>query len=154
MNLAEFNPMILFFLLWGLFSWFIKKKKNHLKEKDHEGYSEIEPKTALFARLQKLQEHLSSEVEILPSASWSKEEEYFTEDDEYDFEKVEIPKEEPEVLHENDEYVFEKDIKVSTAEPDNWLKQNLFGKSNLRKLIVLKEVLGKPRSIYPYTGDY
>jgi len=32
MILAEFNPAILFFLLWGLLSWFTKKKKNQLKE--------------------------------------------------------------------------------------------------------------------------
>ena len=156
MILAEFNPIILFFLLWGLLSWFTKKKKNQLKEKDHEGYSEREPKPDLFARLQKLQEHLSSEVEIFPQASRFEEteEEAFIEDNEYGFEEVEIPKEEPEVLYENDEDVFETDIKVPATESDNWLKQNLFRKSNLRKLIVLKEVLGAPRSIHPYTGDY
>ena len=158
MDLAEFNPTILFLLLWVLLSWFTKKKKNQLKEKekDHEGYSEREPKPDLFVRLQKLQEHLSSEVEIFPQASRFEEteEEAFIEDNEYAFEEVEIPKEEPEVLHENDEYVFETDIKVSAKEPDNWLKQNLSEKSNIRKLMVLKEVLGKPRSIHPYTGDY
>ena len=158
MDLAEFNPTILFLLLWGLLSWFTKKKKNQLKEKekDHEGYSERKPKGDLFARLQKLQEHLSSEVEIFPQASKFEEteEEAFIEDNEFGFEEVEIPKEEPEVLHKNDEYIFETDIKVSATEPDNWLKQNLCDKSNIRKLMILKEILGAPRSIHPYTGDY
>ena len=95
-------------------------------------------------------------MEIFPQASRFEEteEEAFIEDNEYGFEEVEIPKEEPEVLYENDEDVFETDIKISATEPDNWLKQNLFRKSTLRKLIVLKEVLGAPRSIHPYTGDY
>ena len=158
MDLAEFNPTILFLLLWVLLSWFTKKKKNQLKEKekDHEGYSEREPKGDLFARLQKLQEHLSSEVEIFPQASRFEEaeEEAFIEDNEYGFEEVEIPKEEPKEFHENEENVIDVDVRVPMIQSDNWLKQNLSEKSNIRKLMVLKEVLGKPRSIHPYTGDY
>ena len=68
MILAEFNPMILFILFWGLLSWFTKKKKDQLKEKDQEEYSEMEPKVDIFSRLQKLQDHLSREVDIFPSA--------------------------------------------------------------------------------------
>ena len=64
MILAEFNPMILFLLLWGLLSWFTKKKKEQLKEKDQGEYSEMEPKADLFARLQKLKDYLSKEVDI------------------------------------------------------------------------------------------
>ena len=156
MILAEFNPAILFFLLWGLLSWFTKKKKNKLKEKDHEGYSDREPKSDLFTRLQKLQDHLSTEVEIFPSAPEpvETEEEYFAEDNEYGFDEPEILKTEPEDIHENTEYVFETDIKVSPKGSANWLKQNLSGKSELKKLMVFKEVLGEPRSLKPYTGDY
>ena len=39
-------------------------------------------------------------------------------------------------------------------EHKNWLRQNLSHKSNLRKLMVLKDVLGEPRSLKPYAGDY
>ena len=156
MILAEFNPMILFLLLWGLLSWFTKKKKDQLKEKDKGEYSDMEPKEDLFTRLQKLQDHLSTEVEIFPSAPEpvETEEEYFTEDNEYGFDEPEILKTEPEDVHENTEHVFEADIKVSPKGSANWLKQNLSGKSELRKLMVFKEVLAQPRSLKPYTGDY
>jgi len=156
MILAEFNPAILFFLLWGLLSWFSKKKKDQLKEKDKGEYSDMEPKEDLFTRLQKLQDHLSTEVEIFPSAPppVETEEEYFAEDNEYGFDEPEILETEPEDVHENAGYVFETDIKVSPKGSANWLKQNLSGKSELKKLMVFKEVLGEPRSLKPYTGDY
>ena len=156
MILAEFNPMILFILLWGLLSWFTKKKKEQLKEKDQGEYSEMKPKEDIFARLQKLQDHLSTEVDIFPSAPEPVEtgEEYIAEDNEYGFEEPEILETEPEDVHENAGYVFETDIKVSPKGSANWLKQNLSGKSELKKLMVFKEVLGEPRSLKPYTGDY
>ena len=156
MILADFNPAILFFLLWGLLSWFSKKKKDRLKEKDKGEYSDMEPKEDLFTRLQKLQDHLSTEVEIFPSAPEpvETEEEYFAEDNEYGFDEPEILETELEDVHENAGYVFETDIKVSAKGSANWLKQNLSGKSELRKLMVYKEVLGEPRSLKPYTGNY
>ena len=154
MILAEFNPMILFLLLWGLLSWFTKKKKEQLKEKDQGEYSEMKPKEDIFARLQKLQDHLSTEVDIFPSAPEPVEtgEEYIAEDNEYGFEEPKILETEPEDVHENAGYVFETDIKVSPKGSANWLKQNLSGKSELKKLMVFKEVLGEPRSFKPYTG--
>ena len=156
MILAEFNPMILFLLLWGLLSWFTKKKKDQLKEKDKGEYSDMEPKEDLFVRLQKLKDHLSTEVEIFPSAPEPvvTEEDYFAEDNEYGFDEPEILETEPKDVHENTEYLFETDIKVSPKGSANWLKQNLSNKSELRKLMVFKEVLGEPRSLKPYTGDY
>ena len=156
MILAEFNPMMLFLLLWGLLSWFAKKKKDQLKEKDQEEYSEMEPKVDIFSRLQKLQDHLSREVDIFPSAPEPVEtgEEYIAKDNEYGFEEPEILETEPEDVHENAGYVFETDIKVSPKGSANWLKQTLSGKSELRKLMVFKEVLAQPRSLKPYTGDY
>ena len=156
MILAEFNPMILFILLWGLLSWFTKKKKEQLKEKDQGEYSEMKPKEDIFSRLQKLQDHLSREVDIFPSAPEPVEtgEEYIAEDNEYGFEEPKILETEPEDVHENAGYVFETDIKVSPKGSANWLKQNLSGKSELKKLMVFTEVLGEPRSLKPYTGDY
>ena len=156
MILAEFNPMVLFILLWGLLSWLTKKKKEQLKEKDQGEYSDMEPKEDLFTRLQKLQDHLSTEVDIFPSAPEPVEtgEEYIAEDNEYGFEEPKILETEPEDVHENAGYVFETDIKVSPKGSANWLKQNLSGKSELKKLMVFKEVLGEPRSLKPYTGDY
>ena len=155
MILAEFNPAILFLLLWGLLSWLTKKKKNQLKEKDQGEYSEKEPKGDLFARLQKLQDHLSTEMTFpLAPESLEVEEEYFAEDDENTFEGSEILAPNLEEVKVDEEYAFETDTKISAIRKNHWLKQNLSQKSKLRKLIVLKEVLGDPRSLKPYTGAY
>ena len=156
MFLAEFNPTILFLLLWGLLSWFTKKKKVQLKERDQGEHSEMEPKENLFSRLQKLQDHLSKDMDIFPSVPQpvEAEEEFIDEEYDHSFIESEILKPELEDLHENKESVFETEIKTPAAESENWLKQNLSRKSNLKKLMVLREVLGEPRSIKPYTGDY
>jgi len=156
MLLAEFNPTILFLLLWGLLSWFTKKKKNLLKEKDQGEHSKMEPKEDLFAHLKKLKDHLSTEVAIFPSASEpvETEEDYFAKDNEYGFDEPEILETGLEDVHESEGCVFETDTKVPATSSHNWLKQNLSGKLELRKLILLKEILGEPRSLKPYTGDY
>ena len=156
MILAEFNPAILFFLLWGLLSWFTKKKKNELREKGQDKSSDGEPKEDLFVRLQKLQDHFSTGSKIFPLATEpaGEKEEYFTEDDENSFEESEIIVPDSKEEHRDKRYVFEKDIKIPTTRQDHWLKKNFSQKSELRKLMVLKEVLGEPRSLKPYTGDY
>ena len=154
MMLADFSPGIFFLLLWGLISWLTSKKK---KKIDTDPRAVIaKPKEDLFARLQKLQEHLSKEVEIFPSAPppVEIEEEYFAGDDEHGLDKMEISAVEPEDMHEDEGCVFEADFIVPTKEHKNWLKQNLSCKTELRKLMVFQEVLGEPRSLKPYTGDY
>ena len=154
MILSDFEPGIFIFLLWGLISWVMSKKKKKIRTDT--GETVTKPKEDLFARLRKLQEHLSMEMEIFPSTphTMKAEEGHFTEDDEYGFEEVEIPITETEDVHEDEGCVFETDIKIPAAGSDNWIKQNLSRKSNLRELMVLKEVLGEPRSLKPYIGDY
>ena len=76
------------------------------------------------------------------------------EEDKYGFEEPEILEPKSEDVHEAEGYAFETAIKAPTTVHDNWLKQNLSRKSNLRKLMVLREALGEPRSVKPYTGDY
>ena len=156
MILAEFNPAVLFFLLWGLLSWFTKKKKNQIKEKDHLEYSEAEPKDDLFSRIEKLQDHFSTEAEIFPLApeSIGPKEEYFIEDDENSFEESEIITPTTEVIHPKKRYIANQDTTIPATRKDHWLKKNLSQKSELRKLMVLKEVLGDPRSLKPYVEDY
>ena len=156
MILADFNPAILFFLLWGLLSWLTKKKKNQLKQKDQGEYSEREPKADLFARIQKLQDHFSTETEIFPLAAepTGAKEEYFTEDDENSFEESEIIVPSPKEERRDEGYVFNTDFKMPTTLQEHWVNKNISQKSELRKLMVLKEVLGEPRSLKPYTGDY
>ena len=154
MILAEFNPAILFLLLWGLLSWFTKKNKNQLKEKDQGEYSDRKPKTDLFARLQKLQDHFSTETKIFPLAPklTVEEEKFFTEDVENSFEESKIIVPDPEEERRDEEYVFDTNITIPTTRQNHWLKKNLFQKSDLKKLMVLKEVMGEPRSLKPYTG--
>ena len=156
MILAEFNPTILFLLLWGILSWITKKKKNQLKEKDQGEYAEREPKADLFARLQKLQDHFSTETKIFPLAPklTVEEEKYFTEDVENSFEESKIIVPDPEEERRDEGYMFNTEIKIPTTRQDHWIKKNLSQKSDLRKLMVLKEVMGEPRSLKPYTGDY
>ena len=156
MILAEFNPAILFFLLWGLLSWFTKRKKNQLKEKNQGDYSDMEHKEDFFARIQKLQDHFSTESKIfpLPTEPVGEEEEYFIEDDENRLEESEIIVSSPEEERRDEGYVFDTDIKIPTTRQVHWQKKNLFQKSELKKLMVLKEVLGEPRSLKPYTGAY
>ena len=154
MMFADFNPGILFLLLWGLISWLTRKKKKKIDTDSGEVITK--PKKDLFARLQKLQEHLSKEVDIFPSSSLplDAEEEYSAEEDKYGFEEPEILEPKSEDAHDTERYAFETAIKAPTTVHDNWLKQNLSQKLKLRKLIVLRDVLGEPRSIKPYTGDY
>ena len=154
MMFADFNPGILFLLLWGLISWLTRKKKQKIDTDSGEVITK--PKEDLFSRLQKLQEHLSQEVDILPSALPPSDSEgkYFSEDDEYVIEEPEILELDSADLDENKEFAVTQDIKVLIKDHDNWIKQNLSRKSELRKLMVLKEVLGESRSIKPYLGDY
>ena len=156
MIFAEFNPAILFFLLWGLLSWFTKKKKNELKEKDQDEYSDREPNEDLFARIQKLQDHFSSESKVVPLSAEpiGEKEKYFNQDDKDSFEesKIIVPGSEKERRDEGS--AFETNITIPTFRKGHWLKKNIFQKSELRKLMVLKEIIGEPRSLKPYTGDY
>ena len=154
MVLAAFEPGIFFLLLWGLISWLTRKKKKEIDKNSDEVVTK--PTADIVARLQKLQEHLSQGVDIFPTAPppLDAEEEYFAEEDKHGFEEPEILEPKSEDVHEAEGYAFETAIKVPTTVYDNWLKQNLFQKSNLRKFMVIKEVLGEPRSLKPYTGDY
>ena len=95
-------------------------------------------------------------MDIFPSVPQpvEAEEEFINKEYDYSFIESEILEPELEDLHENEESLLETEIKTPTAESENWLKKNLSRKSNLKKLMVLREVLGEPRSIKPYTGDY
>ena len=153
--LSAIEPGIFFLLLWGLLSWFISNKKKNRTDSG-EVVTKPKPKEDLFARIQKLQEHLTEGVEIFPSVPQpvEAEEDYLTEEDEYVIEEPEVFELESEDLDKNKVFAFTQDIKVPIHNHDNWLKQNLFHKSELRKFMVLREVLGEPRSLKPYTGDF
>ena len=154
MMLADFQPGLFFLLLWGLISWLTRNKKKKISPDNGEVETKPKSKEDLFARLQKLQEHFSQDADIFSSVTQPVEEEYI--DEEYDdsFIEPDILVPEQEDLHKNEENIFTKDDIPLIVEPTNWLKQNLSQKSNLKKLMVIKEILGEPRSLKPYTEDY
>ena len=155
MNLADFNPSILFFLLWGLLSWFTKKKKKDSQKVESESPQPTPEKENLFARLQKLQDHLANKVDILPLRP---EEEYW-EEDEIDFqEEAELATvQEPSVSYPIvEEVVWDGSTSLATKPPQveatqgNWLSSVMAEKNNIKKAIILKEILGDPRAMRPY----
>ena len=155
MNLADFNPSILFFLLWGLLSWFTKKKKKDSQKVESESPQPTPEKENLFARLQKLQDHLANKVDILPLRP---EEEYW-EEDEIDFqEEAELATvQEPSVSYPIvEEVVWDGSTSLATKPPQvettkgNWLSSVMAYKNNIKKAIILKEILGDPRAMRPY----
>ena len=99
-----------------------------------------------------MQNNLSQEFEIFPSKLESNEieEEYLQDDDEFDFEEPEIVQKESEVFKHEDSFV-EFNLPIQQPSQHGWLKDALHQKSELRKLMILKEVLGEPRSLKPYT---
>ena len=152
--LAAFEPGIFFLLLWGLFSWLTSRKKK--KKIDTDSSTVIhKPKVDIITRLQKLQDNISQEFEIFPSESKSAEdlEEYLA--DEFDFEEPEIVKSDPVVIEEEiEESIIDTDFPKPLPTHHRGIKNALYQKLELRKLIILKEILGEPRSIKPYADDY
>jgi len=155
MNLADFNPSILFLLLWGLLSWFTKKKKKDSQKVESETPQPISEKENIFARLQKLQDHLANNIDILPLRP---EEEYW-EEDKIGFKEETGPAtvKEPSISSPTVEevvwddstplYTEKSQIKVNAG---NWLSSVITDKNNIKKAIVLNEILGKPRGLKPY----
>ena len=155
MILADFNPSILFFLLWGLLSWFTKKKKKDLQKVESESSQPLPEKENIFARLQKLQDHLANKVDILPLRP---EEEYW-EEDEIDFQEETEPaivKESPVSYPTVEEVVWDGSTPLVAKKPQinanagNWLSSVITDKNNIKKAIVLNEILDKPRALRPY----
>ena len=157
MTIADFNPSILFLLLWGLLSWFTKKKKKEAREVDSAAPKTVQKKEDIFARLKKLQDHLADKADILPLRP---EEEYW-EEDEIDFQEETEPAtvQEPSVSYPIvEEVVWDGPTPLSTIKPQiksnagNWLYFVITDKNNIKKAIVLNEILGEPRGLRPYGG--
>ena len=155
MTIADFNPSILFLLLWGLLSWFTKKKKKEALEVDSAAPKTVQKKEDIFARLKKLQVHLSSNVDILPL----KPEEDYWEEEEADFLEGAVPimkKEPPAEYPVPEEIVWDGSTPLATKPPQvettkgNWLSSVMADKNNIKKAIILKEILGEPRAMRPY----
>ena len=155
MTNADFNPSILFLLLWGLLSWFTKKKKKESRKVETDSPQTLQEKGDIFSRLKKLQDHLSSNVDILPL----KPEEDYWEEEEADFLEGAVPimkKEPPAEYPVPEEIVWDGSTPPVTKPPQvettqgNWLSSVMADKNNIKKAIILKEILGEPRAMRPY----
>ena len=152
MILADFNPAILFLLLWGLLSWFTKNKKKEARENLTEDNRVKIDKEDIFTRLQKLQDHLAGEVEIFPSKP--EEEEIEWEEDGLE-EKPDLVKEpvvDYPIPDEKEWYgpFEEKPVIPVKIEKGSWLSTIMTDGNQIKKAIILKEILGEPRALRPY----
>ena len=157
MTIADFNPSILFLLLWGLLSWFTKKKKKEAREVDSAAPKIVQKKEDIFARLKKLQDHLADKADILPL----RPEEGYWEEEEADFLEDAVPamvKEPPAEYPVPEEIVWDGSTPLATKSPQvettkgNWLSSVMADKNNIKKAIIMNEILGEPRGLRPYGG--
>ena len=156
MILADFNPAILFLLLWGLLSWFTKKKKREARENITEDSGEKIEKEDIFTRLQKLQDHLAGEVEIFPSKPEEEEIEWEEDDIEGKPDLVKEPVVDYPIPDEKEWYgPFEEKTAIPVKiEKGNWLSTIMTDGNQIKKAFILKEILGEPRAVKPYTGEF
>jgi hypothetical protein len=154
MTIADFNPSILFLLLWGLLSWFTKKKKKEAKEVEPDSPQTVQKKEDIFARLKKLQDHLASNVDILPLRP---EEEYWEEEKTEVFGELEpeLVQEPAMVYPEKEEVAWDGSTPIlpkSSIKMDqrNWLSTIMGDGNHIKKALILNEILGKPRGLRPY----
>ena len=154
MTIADFNPSILFLLLWGLLSWFTKKKKKEAKEVEPDSPQTVQKKEDIFARLKKLQDHLASNVDILPLRP---EEEYWEEEKTEVFGELEpeLVQEPAMVYPEKEEVAWDGSTPILPESPikmdqRNWLSTIMGDGNHIKKALILNEILGKPRGLRPY----
>ena len=154
MTIADFNPSILFLLLWGLLSWFTKKKKKEAKEVEPDSPQTVQKKEDIFARLKKLQDHLASNVDILPLRP---EEEYWEEEKTEAFGELEpeLVQEPAMVYPEKEEVAWDGSTPILPKSPikmdqRNWLSTIMGDGNHIKKALILNEILGKPRGLRPY----
>ena len=154
MTIADFNPSILFLLLWGLLSWFTKKKKKEAKEVEPDSPQTVQKKEDIFARLKKLQDHLASNVDILPLRP---EEEYWEEEKTEVFGELEpeLVQEPAMVYPEKEEVSWDGSTPILPKSPikmdqRNWLSTIMGDGNHIKKALILNEILGKPRGLRPY----
>jgi hypothetical protein len=138
-----------------LLSWFTKKKKKDSQKVESESPQSTPEKENIFARLQKLQDHLANKVDILPL----RPEEDYWEEEEADFLEDAVPAmvtEPPAEYPVPEEIVWDGSTPLATKPPHlettkgTWLSSIMGDKNNIKKAIILKEILGEPRAMRPY----
>ena len=151
MILADFNPAILFLLLWGLLSWFTKKKKKEARKNLTEDSGVKIEKEDIFTRLQKLQDHLAGEVEIFPSNPDEEAVEWEEDDIETEPDLVKEPAVYYPIPDEKEWYgpFEEKPATPVKIEKSSWLSIIMTDGNQIKKAIILKEILGEPKALRP-----
>ena len=140
-----------------MLSWFTKKKKKEAREVDSGAPKTVQKKEDIFARLKKLQDHLADKADILPL----RPEEDYWEEEEADFLEDAVPamaKEPPSEYSVPEEIVWDGSTPLATKSPQvettkgNWLSSVMADKNNIKKAIIMNEILGEPRGLRSYGG--
>jgi len=145
---AEIQPSLLFFILWALLSWFTsKKKKTNLNNDDKQNEFGIEDSQNI------IEDHSAGYVDEL----------YENIDElNYDFEAQNTVKKNSISNLNQAKTIINKPIKddlysyskVKAVDNGNYnlssIKRILYSKSELKKIIILNEIMMKPRALNPY----
>lgn len=144
-HLAEINPSIVFFILWGILSWLSKNREK--KDK-------IENVKTNFS-------NVDSNINLDKQDDFEYEQDLFENNDEYNYEK-EILKNKSAEISEDNIYIEKEDksdlesiVNIDTVHDfkenkPNWLIKDLSNKKKIKKYLIFSEILKKPRSLNPY----
>ena len=142
-SLAEINPSIVFFILWGLLSWITKNREKNAKLDNSKTISSDPVSDNDFDQ----GNYFEYSQDIFENA-----EEYVKEED---LVSKSIELADDEILLEKDDPPFESapiidEIYDSRENNSNWLKNDLSNKTKIKKYLIFSEILKKPRSLNPY----
>ena len=142
-SLAEINPSIVFFILWGLLSWITKNREKNAKLDNSKTISSDSVSDNDFDQ----GNYFEYSQDIFENA-----EEYVKEED---LVSKSIELADDEILLEKDDPPLESapiidEIYDSRENNSNWLKNDLSNKTKIKKYLIFSEILKKPRSLNPY----
>ncbi len=143
-NLAEINPSIWFLIVWGIISWLSDQKKKKKKQIQNDSAEESKP-SDLHERLQRLKDHMASELDFFPN----NETVPVVEEPVIDLDVDEIEEDEDSFANELSEIKNNPPVQRATVK-----KKFNFRSSNLKQAIIFKEILDKPRALKPITDDW
>ena len=138
---SEFNPSIIFFLLWGLFSWLTKNKKQNSEpveaknlSSDNNDFYQVDDEFETLIFNQEVDDSfVEAEIEKIPPIP-------NVNNEILDLKVNENSKVELDIIREN----------IPVIEHKHWLLDSLSDKNKIKKALILNEVLNKPRSLNPY----
>ena len=143
--LAEINPSIVFFVLWGILSWLSKNREKNAKLDDIKT-SPINDESKINLGKQDYFEYENDIFENIEKDDF-KEKSVNTKTVEISEENIHIDQE--------DYNPLETTVNIDTADDfketkPNWLIKDLSNKKKIKKYLIFSEILKKPRSLNPY----